>query len=161
LGWQGPNGEAALEEVNQALIEFHGDSSRLYLTGFSAGGNGAWWLAYHHPDRFAAAVIVSGWVTSFTGRKSHIDYPPIAPTAEGDAYPAVAKGVGHLPLWLVHGDADQTVSVEESRRMFAALKAAGDDARLTELPGIDHPATWDPAYQNADIAAWLFAQRRH
>jgi predicted peptidase len=159
LGWQGPNGEAALDELNGALAEFHGDPSRVYLTGFSAGGNGVWWLAFHHPGRFAAAVIVCGWVTPFTGRQSHISYPPIAPVAAGDAYAAVAKGVGRLPIWLVHGDADQTVSVEESRHMFAALKAADDDVRLTELPGVDHPA-WDAAYQNPDIAAWLFAQRR-
>ena len=159
LGWQGPNGDAALEELSGALAEFHGDPSRVYLTGFSAGGNGAWWLAFHHPGRFAAAVIVCGWVTPFTGRQSHIAYPPIAPAAGGDAYAAVAKGVGRLPIWLVHGDADQTVSVEESRHMFAALTAAGDDVHLTELPGVDHPA-WDPAYQNRDIAAWLFRQQR-
>ncbi len=159
LGWQGPNGEAALEEMRAAQAEFHGDPTRLYLTGFSAGGNGAWWLAYHHPGRFAAAVIVCGWVTPFTGRQSRIAYPPIVPATAGDAYAAVAGGVGPLPIWLVHGDADKTVSVEESRHLFAALKAAGNDVRLTELPGVDHPA-WDPAYQNPDIAAWLFAQRR-
>lgn len=160
LGWQGPNGEAALEEVGRALNEFHGDPSRIYLTGFSAGGNGAWWLAYHHPGRFAAAVILAGWVTPFVGRQSHIAYPPIASPAAGDAYAAVARAVGPLPIWLVHGDADQTVSVEESRQMFAALKAVGDNVHLTGLPDLDHNATWDPGYQNPDIAAWLFAQRR-
>ena len=159
-GWQGPNGEAALEEMEKALAEFHGDPTRAYLTGFSAGGNGAWWLAYHHPGRFAAAVILAGFVAPFTGRQSGIAYPAIAPAASGDAYATVAKGVGHLPIWLVHGDADRTVSVEESRRMFAALKAVSDDAHLTELPGLDHNATWDPGYQNPEIAAWLFAQRR-
>lgn len=160
LGWQGPNGEAALEEMSEALSEFHGDPARAYLTGFSAGGNGVWWLAYHHPGRFAAAVIVAGWVTPFTGRQSKIAYPSIAPAGDGDPYAAVVKGVGALPVWLVHGDADKTVSVEESRHMFAALKAAGNDVHLTELPGLDHNDTWNPAYQNADIAAWLFAQRR-
>jgi predicted peptidase len=158
-GWQGPNGNAALDELSAAIAEFHGDPSRLYLTGASAGGNGAWWLAYHHPDRFAAALIVCGWVTRFTGRQSGIDYPPIAASTSTDAYAAVAKGVGDLPVWLVHGDADKTVSVEESRHMFAALKANGNDVHLIELPGVDHPA-WDPAYQNLDIATWLFAQRR-
>lgn len=161
LGWQGPNGEAALEELSRALAEFHGDASRAYLTGFSAGGNGAWWLAYHHQSRFAAALILAGWVTPFTGRQSHIAYPAIAPTTAGDPYAAVASAIGRLPIWLVHGDADKTVSVEESRRMFAALKAAGDDVHLTELPGHDHDATWNPGYQNPDVAAWLFAQRRH
>jgi predicted peptidase len=160
LGWQGPNGEAALEEMSRALTEFHGDPTRAYLTGFSAGGNGAWWLAFHHPGRFAAAVIVSGYVFAFTGTSSHIAYPSIAPAGAGDIYAAVAKGVGPLPIWLAHGDSDRTVPVEESRHMFAALKAAGDEVRYTELPGLDHNPTFDPAYQNPDMAAWLFAQRR-
>jgi predicted peptidase len=159
-GWQGPNGEAALEEMARAISEFHGDPSRSYLTGISAGGNGAWWLAYHHPGRFAAAVILAGWVTPFTGRQSHVSYPAIAPPPAGDPYAAVANRVGRLPIWLVHGDNDQTVSVEESRHMFAALRAAGDDVHLTELPGLDHNDTWNPGYQNAEMAAWLFAQRR-
>ena len=43
-GWQQKGGEAALVEVEKAVTEFHGDSSRIYLTGYSAGGNGAWFL---------------------------------------------------------------------------------------------------------------------
>jgi predicted peptidase len=158
-GWQGTNADAAMKEIDGALREFHGDPARVYLTGYSAGGNGAWWLAYHHPGRFAAAVIVCGFVTAFTGRQSHNDYPAIAPASAADPYAEVARGVGALPIWLVHGDADKNVSVEESRHMFAALKLAGDDVHYIELPGVEHPA-WDPAYQNSDIAAWLFAQRR-
>jgi predicted peptidase len=157
--WQGPSGQAALIELDLALAEFHGDPSRVYLTGYSAGGNGSWYLAYHNPNRFAAAVVVCGWVTPFKGRQSHLDYPSIPPPSAADPYAEVARGVTGLPLWLVHGDADQTVSVEQSRHMYAALKAAGADVRYTELPGVDHPA-WDPAYQDPDIAAWLFKQQR-
>ena len=40
-GWQGQGGEAALKAVDSSVAEFHGDPSRVYLTGFSAGGNGA------------------------------------------------------------------------------------------------------------------------
>jgi predicted peptidase len=157
--WQGPSGQAALVEVDRALAEFHGDSSRVYLTGYSAGGNGGWYLAYHYPQRFAAAVIVCGWVTPFQGRQSHLDYPSIPPISAADPYAKVARGVAGLPIWLVHGDADKNVSVDQSRHMYAALKTAGADVHYTELPGVDHSA-WDPAYQNPDIAAWLFKQHR-
>ena len=71
-GWQQKSGEAALVEVDEALKEFHGDPSRIYLTGASAGGNGAWFLAYHHPQRFAALVVICGFVSDFTGRQSHV-----------------------------------------------------------------------------------------
>ncbi|MBS1801165.1 MAG: prolyl oligopeptidase family serine peptidase [Acidobacteria bacterium] len=159
LGWQGTNGEVAMKELDGALAEFHGDPARVYLTGYSAGGNGAWWLAYHYPHRFAAAVIISSFATAFRGKQSNIDYPQIAPTSAADPYAELARGVSPMPIWLVHGDEDKNVSVEESRHMYAALKAAGDDVHFTELPSVDH-AAWDPAYQNPDIAVWLFMQRQ-
>ena len=158
-GWQRQGGEAALAAVDRALVEFHGDPARVYLTGLSAGGNGAWSLAYRYPQRFAAVVVVCGFVTEFTGKTSGVKYPAIAPASAGDPYAAVAKRIAALPIWLFHGDADQSVSVEESRRMAAALKALGADVRYTELPGVGH-AAWDPAYNDPAMAAWLFAQRR-
>jgi predicted peptidase len=158
-GWQGTNGNVALRQLDLAVAEFHGDPARVYLTGYSAGGNGAWWLAYHYPHRFAAAVIVCGFATAFKGKQSNIDYPQIAPESAADPYAELARVVRAIPIWLVHGDADKNVSVEESRHMYATLKAAGADVRFTELPGVDH-AAWDPAYQNPEIAAWLFTERR-
>jgi predicted peptidase len=158
-GWQQQGGEAALAAVDRAIAEFHGDPVRVYLTGYSAGGNGAWSLAYRYPQRFAAVVVICGFVTDFTGKTSGVKYPAIAPATDGDPYAAVARRVGGLPIWLFHGDADKSVSVEESRHMAAALKAMGAEVRYTELPGVDHNS-WDAAYNDAAMAAWLFAQRR-
>jgi predicted peptidase len=158
-GWQREGGEAALVEVDKALTEFHGDPSRIYLTGYSAGGNGAWFLASHHPRRFAALVVICGFVSDFTGKQSHIFYPRIAPASAPDPYVAVAAHVKALPIWIFHGDADQNVSVEESRQMAAALRTLGASVRYTELAGVDHNA-WDLAYDDAEMAAWLLAQRR-
>jgi predicted peptidase len=44
-GWQGTGGRAALAAVDKTIAEFSGDPSRVYLTGYSAGGNGSWYLA--------------------------------------------------------------------------------------------------------------------
>jgi predicted peptidase len=159
-GWQQNGGEAALAEVDAAVAEFHGDSSRIYLTGYSAGGNGAWFLAYHHAYRFAALVVICGFVSDFTGKQSHVFYPAIAPASAPDRYAAIAQELKSLPIWIFHGDADESVSVQESRRMAAALRAFSANVRYTELAGVDHNA-WDPAYDNAEMTAWLLAQRRH
>lgn len=157
--WQRQGGKAALMEVDRAIVEFHGDPSRVYLTGASAGGNGAWFLAYHHPERFAAALVVCGFVSDFTGLQSHVFYPGVA--GEGlDRYAKVAETVHGMPIWIVHGDADQNVSVEESRRMAAALGVLEANVRYTELPGADHKGAWDFAYADDEIVKWLYAQRR-
>ena len=74
-------------------------------------------------------------------------------------YAFIASKVASIPVWMFHGDADKTASVEESRKMAAALKAIGANVQYTELRGIDHNA-WDPAYGRADLIEWMLKQRR-
>ncbi len=158
-GWQKKGGEAALAELDKTLAGFNGDPSRVYLTGFSAGGNGAWYLASHHPERFAALVVICGFVEEFKGKTSSVLYPAIAPASAPDQYAYVAKQVSSIPIWVFHGDADRDVPVEESRKMVAALKAIGANVQYTELPGVDHNA-WDPAYNRPDLIDWMLKQKR-
>ena len=156
-GWQLDGGKAALAQLDSALKEFHGDSKRIYLTGLSAGANGSWFLLSRHPERFAAAVIVCGFVSEFKGKTSGVDYPSLAPESKSGPFNVIAKKVSSIPIWIFHGDADQNVSVEESRKMFAALKSIGADVQYTELPGVPHNA-WDLSYSRADVFEWLFKQ---
>jgi predicted peptidase len=157
-GWQKKGGEAALAAIRKTIAEFNGDPARVYLTGYSAGGNGAWYLASHHPKQFAAVVVVCGFISEFTGKTSGVPYPAIAPASAPDQYAFVAKQVSTLPIWVFHGDADKSVSVEESRKMFAALKAIGANVQYTEFSGVDHNA-WDPAYDRADLMEWMLKQK--
>ncbi len=160
-GFQALGGRIALAALDHAVKEFNVDPARIYLTGLSAGGNGSWYLAFHHPERFAAVVVVCGFIgeregTAERARGKH--YPPIISAAVHDPYATIARRISHLPIWIFHGDADTTVPVEESRRMASALKAEGANVQYTELPGVLHNA-WDPAYEREDLFAWLFKQR--
>ena len=157
-GWQQEGGKAALAALDKSIKEFRGDARRVYLTGLSAGGNGSWFLASRYTERFAAAVIVCGFISKRKGLTSGVDYPALAPDAP-DEFADLAKRVSPIPIWIFHGDADQAVSVEESRKMFAALKAIGADVQYTELPGVAHNA-WDPAYARADLFEWLLKQKQ-
>ena len=156
-GWQMDGGKAAIAALDRAVKEFRGDAERVSLTGFSAGGNGAWFLAAQYPARFAALIPVCAFVTEFRGRASNVLYPPLS--TEPDLYAAVARSVASIPIWIFHGDADDVVPPEESRRMFVALKRLGADVTYTELAKVNHNA-WDPAYGRADLIAWMLKQRR-
>jgi predicted peptidase len=158
-GWQQEGGKAALEALDRSIKEFRGDARRVYLTGLSAGGNGSWFLLLHYPERFAAAIVVCGFISKHKGSTSGVDYPALAPADATDAYAYVVKRVAKIPIWIFHGDADQNISVEESKKMFAALKAISTDVQYTELPGVDHNA-WDPAYSRADVIEWLLKQKK-
>ena len=157
-GWQLDGGAAAMAALDKAIKEFRGDAKRVYLTGMSAGGNGSWYLASRYPERFAAAVIICGFIFKFTGRASAVEYPSLAPN-ESDPYGYIARRVARIPIWISHGDADDVVPPDESRKMFAALKKIGADVQYTELPKVNHNA-WDATYSRKDVSEWMFRQRR-
>jgi predicted peptidase len=156
-GWQGIGGQIALAALDAAIEEFNGDESRVTLTGLSIGGNGAWYLGFHHPHRFAKLLVVCGFVTERMGIMRPILYPSLVPGA-ADPSAAIAQGLAHIPTWIIHGDADETVPVEHSRRMAAALRALGAPIDYSELPGVGHNA-WDPTYDRPDVVAWLLQRR--
>jgi predicted peptidase len=101
---------------------------------------------------------VCGGIVPPTGRPtSAVQLPATAGSA--DPYAAAAALIGATPTWIFHGADDPVIPPAESRRMAEALEAAGGDVRYTEYPGVGHGA-WDPAYGEADLWTWLFAQRR-
>jgi len=155
--WGDPEMQAqALAALDASIKEFHGDRNRVYLTGLSMGGYGTWELAISHPGRFAALVPICG------GLRPLNDMPELHSSLTGDAkvtdpYAETAKRVGNTPVWIFHGDADQSVPVEESRHMAEALKAAKGNVKYTEYPGVNHNS-WDRAYAEPELVPWLLAQ---
>lgn len=154
-GWQQIGGRIALAALDDTLAEFFGDPARVTLTGMSIGGNGAWYLAYRHPERFARLLVICGFVSARKGVMQPILYPAVAPGV-ADPFGAVAHRLAAKPVWIVHGALDHTVSVEESRRMATALRDVGAAVRYTELPGVDHDA-WTVTYARPEIAEWMLA----
>lgn len=152
--WTGGQSAMALAALRRTLAEFRTDARRIYLTGLSMGGHGSWYLAYRHPELFAALLPICGWVTRPN------DYPEtVVPPSDGPPMAALVRRLGRLPIYLVHGEMDSAVSVQGSREPAAALKAAGAPVRYAELIGTHHNS-WDAAYASDDVLQWLLAQRR-
>jgi len=142
--------------LQQTMREFHVDSHRVYLTGLSMGGHGTWYVAYQHPDLFAAIVPICGWVREFAQFRGSV---PAVPGDYGSIMPNLVQRLGKIPIWIFHGEVDQVVNVDGSREPAAALKAAGADVHYTELLGLNHNS-WDAAYASDEFVRWLFAQQR-
>jgi predicted peptidase len=154
--WPGNAARVAMAALDQTLRQFHADPDRVYLTGISMGGNGAWYLAYRFPERFAAVVPVCGWVVP---RQRFPTSESVVSSDSGSPVEAIARRLRAVPVWIFHGDDDPVVEPDDSRALAAALEALGAPVRYTELRGAGHNA-WDPAYSLPEFAAWLFAQRR-
>ena len=122
--------------LDHALATYAADPARVYLTGLSMGGEGAWFLAALRPDRFAA----------------------LAPICARSS-PSVAGRLKAMPTWVFHGLRDDIVPLYESERMVAALKALGNNARLTVYPNAAHNS-WTPAYDEAELYDWFLSHQK-
>ncbi len=159
--WQGLGAQIVIAALDRTIAEFNIDLSRVYLMGLSMGGNGSWYLANCYPQRFAAMVVVCGWIGPRFGQNGILDYPAIGADImdEDLRLTEVIQRFDRLPIWMFHGEADSVVSVRESRIIVAALQAIGANIRYTEFPHVNHNA-WDRAYTMMELSTWLFQQQR-
>jgi predicted peptidase len=157
--WYGDMELLASAALEDAIREFHGDRRRVYLTGVSMGGSGAWYMARHH-RRFAAVVPICGEVARDPTDPFPVEPPPDIARIVGapDPYAVLAEAIGTTPVWAFHGTADPEVPVTESRNMVAALRRSGGVVNYTEYPNVGHDS-WDLAYSDPALVRWLFQQR--
>jgi predicted peptidase len=141
--WWDPEGVlVVLDEVMRASRV---DRDRVYLTGMSMGGYGAWALGTAHPDRFAA----------------------IAPVCGGGEFAAAFMSSNHkrdallsLGVWAFHGIKDPLVPVAESQRMTAMLQHMGvKHVDLTLYPEAQHDS-WTETYANPALYDWFLRHHR-
>ncbi|MFZ0091380.1 MAG: alpha/beta fold hydrolase [Solirubrobacteraceae bacterium] len=135
---------------------------RVLVVGHSAGGQ----LALCVADAPLVTTVVSlagvcdlrDGAADEIGDGAVLEFIGATPAEAPDAY-AIADPVAQLPVGanvlLVHGDADQRVPIEQSRRYARAAVAAGSDCELMELAGVDHFALIDPR-----SAAWAAVASR-
>jgi predicted peptidase len=155
--WLGEPAAAAMAALEKSIAEFHGDRSRIYLTGLSMGGYGTYHLALAHPDTWAALVVVCGGLLPHETTTA-VQQSPLTMNAP-EPYRFTAHALRHFPIRIFHGDADPVIPVSESRKMAEALEQEGADVRYVEFPGVGHNA-WDHAYGDEALWEWLFQQRK-
>ncbi|MEO2009132.1 MAG: alpha/beta fold hydrolase [Pirellulaceae bacterium] len=126
-----------VEMIKVTLAEQPVDRQRVYVTGLSMGGYGAWELAARHPDRVAALAPICGG---------------------GDE--KQAKKFAKMPIWAFHGDKDGAVPVGRARSMVEAIRDVGNKrVKYSELPDVGHNS-WLNAYSNeSGLLEWMFQQK--
>lgn len=162
----------ALEVLDHARTRLDHDPSKIYLTGHSMGGHGTWQLGAHFPAKFAAIAPCAGWRSFYTyGSKTDPemdDFARLMRRADNPCdTPLLIRNHAQHGVFIVHGDADETVPVTEARAMRDALKEFHKDLHYYEQPGGGH--WYDGGDANGDTGAdcldyqpvWdLFARRR-
>jgi predicted peptidase len=136
------------------------DPKRIYMTGLSMGGFGAWQYALKHPRRFAALVPIAGGygyhveTVYIGGGQSEIDL------TIDTSPPENMCDLKNVPAWVFHGEKDTGIPHEQTADVLVdALQVCGGKVRYTLYPDTGHDA-WTETYSDPALYSWLLAQQR-
>ncbi len=133
VDWDAKSLSALLDEIEK---KYRVDKQRIYVTGNSMGGFGAFSLAQEQPERFAAIIPICGG---------------------GD--PESVKKIKRIPIWVFHGYKDDCVLFKNSEEMVDALKKVGGNVRFTTFWDAWHDC-WTETYNTKEIYEWLLSQKK-
>ncbi len=163
LEWNYPDsGKWMLAILRDVAARYHLDARQLYLSGHSMGGGGTWTMGAVMSNLWAGIAPLSGWYLSNPKPDPH--------------------WFGAVPIYIIQGDQDAAVSVENSRHAVTELTALGRkvvtctarpqgmpdfgtaDVVYRELPGVGHIIFMPWADQGAPeigrMVAWLSLHHR-
>jgi dienelactone hydrolase len=160
FNWEEWGRTDALEVMDIVRQRYAIDEDRIYLTGHSMGGHGAWHLGSLFPDRFAALGPSAGWISFWTYRfrgQNLIDTSAIRKMIRKSTTPSETfqhlTNYDQLGLYILHGAEDDNVPVSEARSMVSKLEGHHRDFIYHEEPGVSH--WWDISDEpGADCVDW-------
>ncbi len=123
------------------------DPTRIYITGLSLGGGGAWDYTRSFPQKVAALAPICGGYNTLSW--------------------ACTYQQNNIPIWAFHGDADSVVPIYRTTNMINAINACVPaiipPTIYTIYPGVWHDA-WNYAYRtdnslhSPNLYEWLMEQ---
>ncbi len=150
------NANALIQIIDQVIANHNVDPDRIYLTGHSRGGHGAWGVAKRYPEKFAAILPIAGAISC----KSN------------------CEKIATLPMWIIHNIGDPVVPYDyslqavdflerESAKSFTRLSNVNIGPNQRKLPYIfssldsdQHGGAGSKAYSSAKTYQWLLDKRR-
>ena len=140
--WTRASEELVLATIETVRAHYRIDPDRIYLTGMSNGGIGAWIIGMHHAPRFAA----------------------VAPMASGidDVLFPFLENLRHTSLYVIHGAKDRIMPVWLSRNVTNELARLGIAFTYREHEW-SHPHAGGHFFPRQELPAlveWFDRQRR-
>ena len=129
-----------MDVINYVRKTLRVDPKRIYITGLSLGGFGAWTTLGTYPEVFAAALPICAGGNALTK--------------------ACAIAEQNVPVWGFHGDADNIVSYTVTTKMINAINACTPKpnplAKATLFAGMGH-TIWDKVYNQTNALDWMLS----
>ncbi len=120
----------------ELIAKYRIDKRRVYVTGISMGGYGAWQVAADFPDKFAAVVPLCGGLNDSS---------------------QVCR-IRKIPVWTFHGTKDEVISIWETEKLVEGLEQCKGKVKFTRLENEGHAIQY--LYEKPDIYNWLLQQKK-
>lgn len=134
--------DLVLSTIRYVTQRYHIDPDRIFLTGMSNGGIGAWLIGMHHAPLFAGLAPMAGGLD--------------------DVLMPFLANLRNTPVYIIHGAKDQVMPVALSRSIARELTTLGYPYVYREHQG-EHPVAGGHYFPREELPAlvtWLKAQRR-
>lgn len=142
-----PNSNGALwyEQVNivqvLALVDLvtsnlNVDADKVVMTGYSDGGNGSWFYAQYYESLISAAIPMA---TSYNTANSAGEINQI-----------------NVPLYVIHGSADDLFPLDITQGFVDESIAAGSDITFVVADGLVHNEPCDYGEELSKAVNWLY-----
>jgi predicted esterase len=124
--WSARQGHSyVLSAMRITMDLLHIDPNRVYIDGMSMGGGGAFRLASHHPDRWAAIA-------------PRCNVPDVRQKRDKSFITMLADNYRAVPIYWVVGAKDAKISIELARAAKSDLEAAKGELVYREFPDGGH-----------------------
>ncbi len=120
--------------------EYNVDRNRIYLMGNSSGGSAVWAYAAKYPQRWTAIA-------------------PSAAPLDDTSFPY--EKLKTVPVLVIHGDKDTTMSFDGSKTMVDHAKAKGVDATWLPVAGGLHTDAWAQPPVISQVFDFFDAHQKH
>lgn len=129
------NPEKIMNIVDWVEDNYDIDTNRVYVLGMSLGGYGTLSVAHEYPDKIAAAIAMCG------GHNKND-----------------SSALNEVPLWIIHGTADNSVPVSKSDMVVESMQQKDPETRrliYDRVPGMNHSKPARVFYM-PETYEWLF-----
>lgn len=148
-----------MAQIDRAIADRSVDPNRIYLTGLSMGGGGAWNFLNAFADRFAATVPICAVTPTSTFQPGNIvDEPIWAFHGRNDS--VVSPLASRLVVNSLLGEAGEPLPAYPALNDFAAdfhYDSHSLDLQYTEYRTGDH-GIWPRVYNTPALYDWMFSQ---
>ncbi|WP_135556907.1 alpha/beta fold hydrolase [Paenibacillus cymbidii] len=138
------------EFVQDAMKRYPIDPQRIYVTGLSVGGGGAFYYADEHPEKVAAVIPVAG--------KNNIEIVNQPFINDTNVF-----RLNRVPMWTFNNADDPTVGREGTEAILKLMvnsKVTPDPSPMFTVYQQTGHGGWDEAYGNPAIYTWLLSKTK-